>query len=268
MIKKQRLQGILIGAIGMLVLFTSITAFAEPIYKQISVMMGGIRIVVDGEEITPKDANGNVVEVLSYNGTTYLPIRAITNAITKGTKNIEWDQQTSTVFIGEKQPTGKTVKIEQLKPISGYYNFKASSFSVRQNQYTPFNNFYNYEEGWNESERKITKRMPSPFSSPIFLLKGNYAKMSGSLAIEDGDLLRDDWYGVLEVYANNSVNGNMELIYTSPKVRLMKEPIDIEVPLTAVDKMMFKIITKFDDGTNGFVAPCHFFNIELTEAGN
>lgn len=36
-----------------------------------------IKILVDGEEFRPKDANGNDVMTFSYNGTTYAPLRAL-----------------------------------------------------------------------------------------------------------------------------------------------------------------------------------------------
>jgi len=142
MFNKERVKGIIIGVIITLILVPTFSAFATPLLKQISVRMGGIKIVVDGEEIIPKDADGNVVEPLIYNGTTYLPLRALTQAITKGTKPVEWDQANWTVYIGERNPSGRAVKINDLTPISGYGYFGVDNpFEVRQNKYTPFNEF-------------------------------------------------------------------------------------------------------------------------------
>ena len=50
----------------------------------------------------PKDANGNVVEPFTMNGTTYLPVRAISNAFGK---DVEWDGATQSVYIGRKDQT-------------------------------------------------------------------------------------------------------------------------------------------------------------------
>ena len=58
------------------------------------VLVGGIRIVIDGQELHPTDANGNTVEPMIYNGTTYLPVRAVASAIGKA---VSWDGPTYTV---------------------------------------------------------------------------------------------------------------------------------------------------------------------------
>ena len=56
----------------------------------------GIRIVLDGKLIIPKDANGTVLDAFILNGTTYLPVRALANAL--GCE-VGWDGTTSTVLI-------------------------------------------------------------------------------------------------------------------------------------------------------------------------
>ena len=93
---KKRLQGLVAGVlIGATV--AGGTALAKNISESISVVYRNIGLVVDGEEIVPKDANGNVVEPFIYNGTTYLPVRAIGQAFDK---EVSWDGTTSTVYVG------------------------------------------------------------------------------------------------------------------------------------------------------------------------
>ena len=67
-------------------------------YKTIQVLYNDISLVVDGVPITPRDANGVEVEPFVYNGTTYLPVRAVGEAIGK---QVTWDGNTQTVYIGE-----------------------------------------------------------------------------------------------------------------------------------------------------------------------
>lgn len=55
-----------------------------------------IKIVLDGQTVTPRDANGSVVEPFIYDGSTYLPVRALANALGLG---VGWDNDTSTVIL-------------------------------------------------------------------------------------------------------------------------------------------------------------------------
>ncbi len=56
-----------------------------------------VKIIIDGQELIPKDANGNRVYPIIENGTTYLPVRAIANAFGK---EVYWDGPNYTVYIG------------------------------------------------------------------------------------------------------------------------------------------------------------------------
>lgn len=100
--KKERRKGILQGAaIALISVFLIGTAFAASGAVNISVTYSDVKIVVDGKTITPKDADGNVVEPFIYNGTTYLPVRAVGDAFGK---TVEWDAGTKTVKL--TTPTG------------------------------------------------------------------------------------------------------------------------------------------------------------------
>ncbi len=95
---KKRLQGLVAGVlIG--TLLTSGVVFAKQSSETISVIYDNIKILIDGKEYQPTDVNGNVVEPFIYNGTTYLPVRAIANAFDK---EVDWEAQTSTVALGNK----------------------------------------------------------------------------------------------------------------------------------------------------------------------
>lgn len=77
-------------------------AVAATMNKTIEVVTG-IRLFLDDKEFIPQDANGNPVEVFLYNGTTYLPVRAISSAFGRP---IQWDGETSSVYIGNHSSTG------------------------------------------------------------------------------------------------------------------------------------------------------------------
>ena len=69
-----------------------------PTQQTIVITYSGIMIVVDNDILTPKDAKGNEVEPFISEGTTYLPVRALGEAVNKP---VYWDGDESTVYIGE-----------------------------------------------------------------------------------------------------------------------------------------------------------------------
>ena len=75
--------------------------------KTIDVTYSDIKIYVDGKLAALKDVTGTTVEPFIYNGTTYLPVRAVSEALGK---EVGWDGETSSVFIGE-QPESEIITV-------------------------------------------------------------------------------------------------------------------------------------------------------------
>ena len=93
----KNLKSFFTGVLLTILIITLITTvFAEQISKAITAVYRDIKITIDGEEIIPKDANGKIVEPFIVDGTTYLPIRAISEAIGY---NVKWDDEANTVVI-------------------------------------------------------------------------------------------------------------------------------------------------------------------------
>jgi len=80
-------MALLSGAVG--------TAYAA-YQKQATLNYPGIQIVLDGEPVTPKDAAGNAGGPFTIDGTTYLPVRAIGEALGL---EVGWDGSTNTVIL-------------------------------------------------------------------------------------------------------------------------------------------------------------------------
>ncbi|MCL2401966.1 MAG: copper amine oxidase N-terminal domain-containing protein [Oscillospiraceae bacterium] len=99
----KKTKGFILGVVVTLVLTMAGTALASTV-RNINVTYRDIRIVVDGQEITPRDAQGNVVEPFIFEGTTFLPVRAVAEALGQ---EVDWDGATNTVYIGgaPTQPT-------------------------------------------------------------------------------------------------------------------------------------------------------------------
>ncbi len=96
---------------------TSSPSLSEPLYVEALAVYKDIKISVNGSIVTPKDVNGNIVEPFIIDGTTYLPVRALADAL--GEK-VDWDADTKTVIIGEKAQTQKYFKVDSaiLKQLS------------------------------------------------------------------------------------------------------------------------------------------------------
>lgn len=92
---KKRIQGIIIGiVIGVLIGSVGILASTRQVQETLN--YNNIKILLDGEELIPRDVNGNYVEPFIIDGTTYLPVRGISNALGL---DVDWDGKTQTVLL-------------------------------------------------------------------------------------------------------------------------------------------------------------------------
>ena len=96
--KSQKFRYVLLGVI----LCFTVTQLATPamaaLAKKTIEVFTGVSLYIDDEKFTPTDANGKAVEPLLYNGTTYLPLRAIGEALDV---EVFWDNATKTVYLGD-----------------------------------------------------------------------------------------------------------------------------------------------------------------------
>ena len=96
---KRVVTGIAIMLMAVVMLETPV--LAKNLSKTIEVFYKNIKIYVDGNLAIPKDASGRIVEPFIYEGTTYLPVRAVSEALGRP---VEWEGTTSSVYIGEAIP--------------------------------------------------------------------------------------------------------------------------------------------------------------------
>lgn len=222
------LHGFVLGIL-LTALITAIpTVMATPTKRTIDVVYNDIKLVIDGREVTPLDANGNVVEPFAYNGTTYLPLRAVSNALTDGTKPVSWDQDTFTVYIGDRPIEGnKIVDMATMKTYPGAASiFKTGkSFEVRQKTYSPFNALGTIDGG-------------------SFLLNGDYTELKGFVAVPDGKSFSSSYCKF-----TNPDTGE-ELLKVD--VKSAEDPVEVSLNVTGLDKLKI--------WTNG----SYFFNATLT----
>jgi len=95
---KSKLVGFLVGAVIGALIFGSFALAAGIEFRQLSAEFRDIIIEIDDVPIEPKDVNGKVVEPFIVDGTTYVPARAIAEALGKA---VSWVPETNTVVIAD-----------------------------------------------------------------------------------------------------------------------------------------------------------------------
>ncbi len=206
---KKTIKGYLLGLICG-VLLASGCAFAINHTTLTDVAIGGIKIVVDGKEIIPTDAKGNRVEPMIYNGTTYLPVRAVAQAFGK---EVYWDGPNYTVYLGDMD--GKleypTVELRDMEDIGGGF-VEANGFDLTDNYGNHYNNAF-YKGYWGD------------VSKTEYLLNMKYSRFKGVLYVPKGTD-RTGELGYLSIKADGKT------IYTSASLNKTSAPIDIDVDIT------------------------------------
>lgn len=168
------------------VISVTTTAFSKQITEIISVIYDDIKIVIDGKEYTPKDANGNVVEPFIYNGSTYLPVRGIANAFDV---DVNWDEATDTVELGYS----KADYLSQLSYVDYTTNQDTAKFSVYDTYGLEFK--LNWKRG-EKATQTVTYKLNDNYSKFICTLEGIGGNGPGAY---------------INIYGNNK-----QLLYASP----------------------------------------------------
>lgn len=177
-----------------------VTALATPSLaaltgKTIQVLTGA-EIYVDGVKLEPTDANGNPVETFVYNGTTYVPLRAVSQSLGK---NVNWDGANQRVYIGEA-PGIKQYLLTVCPPYQKSGFDQSSTYTMAGQKYA--NGFSTWGYG-------------------LFNLNGQYSTLSFDVAHIDGKDMSDE---TVDIYLDSELAFSVDLTGEMP-------PTHYEVPL-------------------------------------
>ncbi len=115
--KYSRILGVLLVAV--MVVTMVLPAGAALVKKTIEVN-AGISVYLDDSKLAATDASGKAVDVFASNGTTYLPVRALSEAFGK---TVLWDGDTDTVYVSGYTADDKSAEYLQtyfgIEPFSG-----------------------------------------------------------------------------------------------------------------------------------------------------
>ena len=91
--------------------FNAVSVYAGTREENVVVYYENIKIFLNGKQIVPKDAKRRIVEPFIIDGTTYLPVRAIGNALSY---NVDWEPETNTVVLEKnKAEASSTNEVEE-----------------------------------------------------------------------------------------------------------------------------------------------------------
>ncbi len=205
----KRLQGFAAGALVATVALGASSGFAKEAAEQITAVYRDIKLVVDGVLVEPKDANGDSVEPFIYNGTTYLPVRAVATAFKK---DVAWDGEENTVYLGgEVEKPAKQLELWSRSYIDCSDISKLKTYQEKGVGYIRCN----CEKGGTESNGKYYRTYFTTYPT------NTLAKtVSGSYYISG----RDDVEGRLKI-----LDSNGKALYTSPIMRTSTAPVEFEV---------------------------------------
>lgn len=164
--KRKQTTHFLAGMLTMLlILALSVPAMAAVSGKNITIYPG-ISIYLDDSKLNPTDVNGNPVEVFVYNGTTYLPVRAVSEALDIP---VEWEASTRTVYLG-KHKGSVDYLLSVCPPYQSYAYSAPSTVSMSGKKYAHCMHFMEH--------------VPSGFA--LFNLDGQYDTLTFTAGHMDG----------------------------------------------------------------------------------
>lgn len=136
--------------------------------KTIQVLTGA-EIYIDGVKLEPTDANGNPVETFVYNGTTYVPLRAVSQNLGKA---VNWDGENQRVYIGEA-PRVKQYLNTVCPPYQSNNYYADSTVQMSGQKYANAARYGSYSSGgW-----------------ALYNLNGQYETLSFDMGHFDGDYM-------------------------------------------------------------------------------
>lgn len=243
--KSDKSKGFVMGIVFTLVLSLGLgSALAAGKLANITVSIGGITLYTDGKLTILRDANGNVVEPIIYDGTTYLPIRGIANVFDK---EITWDGKNWTIYLGE-QPSASKIDIATVELYDAYRPSSSTGKHLLTND---------------EAEFNILNKLYQPFNrleyhgEYTYILDSKYKFIEGSFVIPYDDL-GDNYTGVLQFVNVNSKG--VETVIDEYYLEAGDSAIDVKVNITGVNNL--KIYTYDNNSSKSSYGT--FYNITLS----
>lgn len=188
---KKELKGFVAGVLMTSLLMTGSVAWAAGKTVSAELLYNNIKIYIDNVLTNAKDANGKTIEPFIYNGTTYLPVRGVAQALGV---DVQWDGSTNSVYLWDEMVPGGTYLVEAIEAYEkSNRNFvyvakqtEGKSFSMMGTKYS--NGIYT---SWGDGH--ICYNLNGKYSDMTFTfghLDGYSAKDSSVTIVVDGEAVQ------------------------------------------------------------------------------
>ncbi|MGE4549126.1 MAG: NPCBM/NEW2 domain-containing protein [Intestinibacillus sp.] len=235
--KLEKTKYFALGAASALLFGTVVLPAGAALLNRTIQVQTGVSIYVDDVKLNPTDASGNAVTPFIYNGTTYLPVRAVGTAVGKA---VQWDSKTSSVYLGKHESTEPAAWLKDLEDFNHYYTVFETKPSLKDNV------------GNLHSDALYLGSTTSTASWEEYLINGQYTSIRGSVCISYAQRSTFSSNALLRIY------GDDKLLYTSPYITVGTQPIAFNVDLTGVTKLKVETVSADAD---------HASPLYLTECG-
>lgn len=227
-----------------------VTAFVVPALastgtKTLTATFNNIQVKLDGKLLNLHDAAGKTVEPFVIDGTTYLPIRAISEALGLG---VDWNSSSNTVILTSKpeaEPSTAQGEKTSMAELTAFINpsvyqsnipknnegtagfTKGLAFANRQTAYWTDNMLYMEVTGL------YVGQDPGVLSATY--LVGNYQAFTAYAASIDGK--GDTFFRFYD--------GDTGTLLKEVTLKQGEQPVQINIDLTGVDKLKISAKTRF-----------------------
>lgn len=225
---KKRIQGFIAGAIVGAAIVGTVGAFAYTDY--IEAVYNNIKIVVDGKEIHPNS------EPFISNGTTYLPVRAVSEALGK---EVYWDGPNYTVYIGQMNGSLSypSVLLSEVDDIGNGF-FEVGADRLTDNYGNTYS--YAYRGGaygysyYDTTFETLLNMKYTRFRAMVYVPKGCDSNKTAKVIIKtDG-----------------------KIVYTSPDITKTSRPVDIDIDITGCNDFQIEVTNGEE---LGYIADAGFY---------
>ena len=247
--RMQKIKYILMGVLVAVFFSQLVTPALAALAKKTIDIYTGINIYVDDVKLNPTDVNGNPVQPFVYNGTTYLPVRAVGEAVGKA---VQWDGSTSSVYLGKHESVTPAVWLRNMDYFTSAGSFSSTDTLVDNlgNEHT--NVIYHVPNSW-----YIVYDTGS--FTRTYKINGQYSRISGTLfqtyqhRSETTTSTNESTAAALKIYGDN------QLLYEA-EMNGGIEPIKFDVNLQGVLELKVYFFNYYsDESPHAAVGECGLY---------